>query len=282
MAEATVLERAAQVETTNATLALKKEIAERAQNLHRRGAGTAALAQDSEIEQQVAASDRDRAVRALATARATVEHARAQLAREEETAARHRLIAPYDGIVTERLQDNGAAIPMGTAVITLMDPTSLRVLAYVDEGSAGMLQTGQAVTISLRSRPGDALFGHIDRIDPRSDRVTEERRVYVTFDGSPGDIFLDEQAEVRINVGTIEREILVPEMLVRNRDGAQGSVWVVKEGHLLDMRVSFGRRLADGRLELLSRLPNDVQVVGERLLDAKAGVAVRMEERSGS
>src|SRR4029077_16592396 len=105
-------------------------------------------------------SDRDRAVRALATARATVEQARAQLAREEETLARHQLIAPYDGIVTERLQDIGAAIPMGTPVITLMDPTSLRVLAYVDEGSAGMLQVGQPVAISLRSRPGDALSGH--------------------------------------------------------------------------------------------------------------------------
>jgi HlyD family secretion protein len=282
MAEATVHERVAQVETTNATVALKHEIAERAQQLMRRGAGTAALAQDSENEQRVAASDRDRAVRALATARATVEQARAQLAREKETLARHQLMAPYDGVVTERLQNIGAAIPMGTPVITFMDPTSLRVLAYVDEGSAGMLQAGQSVSISLRSRPADVLFGHIDRIDPRSDRVTEERRVYVTFDSSPGDIFLDEQAEVRINVGTIERAILVPEMIVRNRDGAQGSVWAIKNGHLVELRVSFGRRLADGRLELLSELSNDVQIVGERLPNATSGAAVRTEEKGRS
>jgi HlyD family secretion protein len=282
MAEATVLERETQVATTNGTLTLKEQIAKRARTLQDRGTGSVATAQDVEVERQIAESDQHRAMRALETARAAVEQSQAQLAQEEETLARHRLIAPYDGIVTERLQNVGAAIPMGTAVVTLMDPTSLRVLAYVDEGSAGMLRVGQPVSISLRSRSGDDLSGHIDRIDPRSDRVTEERRIYVVFDSPTGELFLDEQAEVRIEVGTVERAILVPEMLVRNRDGAQGSVWAVKDGRLFDARVIFGRRLADGRLELRSNLPSNMQIIGQRLPNAEAGAEVQIQERGGS
>jgi multidrug efflux pump subunit AcrA (membrane-fusion protein) len=142
-------------------MVLKNQIAEHAEALQRRGAGTAALA-NRKIEQQVAASDRDRALRALATARAIVGQARAQLLREIQTAARHQVTAPCDGIVTERLLDLGAAIPMGTPVIHVDGPDKPSGPGICRCGSTGMFQTAQPVTISLRSLPGEALSGHIE------------------------------------------------------------------------------------------------------------------------
>lgn len=277
MADGQVQQSESDLESSSATLTLREQVAGRALQLKLRGAGAVATADDSEAERRAAAANRERAVRTVKVAHARVDQAQAQLDREEATLARHRLLAPYDGIVLQRMQNVGAAVPMGTAVVSFLDPRSLRILAYVDEGSAGMLRPGQPATILLRSRPGEPLAGRIDRIDPRSDRITEERQVYVTFDKPPGTVFLDEQAEVRINVGTIERGLLVPELLVRDRDGAQGSVWATVDGHLQALRLTFGRRLADGRLEVVSPVPANAHIVGQRMPDAEAGMAVRVQ-----
>lgn len=282
MAQAQVRQSAADVASAEATLALKEQIASRASQLERRGTGAVATAQDTEAERRAAVANRDGALRALEVAQARVEQSTAQLAREEETLARHQLLAPFDGIVLERLQNIGAAAPMGTPVLSFMDPKTLRVLAYVDEGRAGMLRVGQRAILILRSRPAERLDGRVDRIDPRSDKVTEERRVYITFDTPPGQIFLDEQAEARIEVGVIEHAVLVPELLIRNRDGAQGSVWAVVDGHLSELRLTFGRRLADGRMEVISPIPSNARIVGQRLPDASPGTAVRVADRGAS
>lgn len=282
MAQAQVRQSDADVASAEATLALKEQVASRASQLERRGTGAIATAQDTEAERRAAAANRDGSMRALDVARARVEQSTAQLSREEETLARHRLLAPYDGVVLERLQNVGAAAPMGTPIVSFLDPKSLRVLAYVDEGRAGMLKIGQRATLILRSRPAERLDGRVDRIDPRSDKVTEERRVYITFDTPPGQVFLDEQAEARIEIGTIEHGTLVPELLIRNRDGAQGTVWAVVDGRLSELRLTFGRRLADGRMEVISPIPANARIVGERLPDASPGTSVRVADRGAS
>jgi HlyD family secretion protein len=282
MAQAQVRQSAADVASAEANLALKGQVASRASQLERRGTGAIATAQDTEAERRAAEANRDGSLRALDVARARVEQSTAQLSREEETLARHKLLAPFDGIVLDRLQNIGAAAPMGTAVLSFMDPKSLRVLAYVDEGRAGMVKVGQRATVTLRSRPAERLEGRVDRIDPRSDKVTEERRVYITFDAPPGQIFLDEQAEARIEIGLIEHGTLIPELLIRNRDGAHGTVWAVVDGRLQELRLTFGRRLADGRMEVVSPIPADARIVGQRMPDASPGMTVRVADRGAS
>ena len=101
------------------------------------------------------------------------------------------------------------------------------------------------------------------RIGIESDRVSEERRVYVKCDVCPVRFHLGEQAEVLIQVATLEKATLVPEAAVTGFDGSKGMVWTVKDGRLARRAVSFGHRTQDSRLQIVAGLPDGALVVSE-------------------
>ncbi len=86
------------------------------------------------------------------------------------------------------------------------------------------------------------------RIGIESDRVSEERRVYVKCEQCPVRFHLGEQAEVLITVATLPKARLVPETAVTGYDGTKGTVWTVENGRLKRRVVSFGHRTEDARL----------------------------------
>jgi multidrug efflux pump subunit AcrA (membrane-fusion protein) len=136
------------------------------------------------------------------------------------------------------------------------------------------VQPGQAATVVLRSRQGMPIQGKVDRIAPQSDKIAEERQISIAIDASLPALYLAEQADVDVEVGRIERGLLVPESTIRDRRANDGRIWGVSRGRLVDLPVKLGRRLGDGRIEVTSPLPADTQVVATRLLDARAGDTV--------
>ncbi len=112
----------------------------------------------------------------------------------------------------------------------------------------------------VRSR-ADTIHGHVARIEIQSDAVNEERLVEVAFDDIPRDIHLAEQAEVVITTGSLDRAVLVPQTAVSGLHGGQGTVWTVEDGKLARRDVTFGAPLLGGRLPIIDRLPDGIQVV---------------------
>jgi HlyD family secretion protein len=136
----------------------------------------------------------------------------------------HRtLLAPYDGLVIERHKEPGTVIKAGDPIFTLIANDSHWGLAHVDEARAGFIQEGQKVEARLRSRPLDSFAGQVVRVGLESDRVSEERRVYVRGDNPPSRVHLGEQAEFWIMVAVLDKALLVPEAAVHGYDGRQGT-----------------------------------------------------------
>ena len=73
----------------------------------------------------------------------------------------------------------------GEALFTLVAPETVWILAYVDEARAGDIEVGQAAEVRLRSLPQQMFHGRVARIGIESDRVNEERRIYVVCDDLP-------------------------------------------------------------------------------------------------
>jgi len=206
----------------------------------------------------------------IAVARANLLDAHAQVTLEITILDHYTLYAPYDGIVIKRHQELGTVLNPGEPLFTLVDPSSVWALvdpssvwalAYVDEARAGHLQLGQPAEVRLRSRPNEPLPAHVVRIDIESDRVSEERRVYVKCDQCPTDFHLGEQVEVFVTVATLPEALLVPEIAVDLYDGAEGTVWTVEDDALQQRKVQFGHRTLDGRLEITGGLVQDARVL---------------------
>lgn len=281
-AEATHGRAAAQIGRAEALLAQRRQTRLRQDALVKKGTVSVEAAEDARTAEQVAKADLEVARQELALAAAAVTDARAQLDIERVQLAQHTLIAPYDALVVERLREPGAVFNPGEAMFTLIDPATVWALAYVDEAQAGGLAPGQIAKVRLRSLPQQEFVAEIARIGIESDRVSEERRVYLKCTRCPEQFHLGEQVEVIITKRIARDVLLIPQLAVLGLDGAAGWVWTVEAGYLQKHQVRVGDRTLDGRIEVLSGVEAGMQVVVAPTPDLRVDKRVRSVERPAS
>ena len=253
----------ASLQKARTNLSLRQQNNRRRQALLQRGVLAAEAAEEANAAAKTAGAEVDLVEAELAAAQATLRDSEAQVGLDKVLLAQHVLTAPYDAVVITRHKELGTALPAGEPVFTLVDPCTVWVRAFVDEAKSGHLAVGQIAEVRMRSLPGQSFPGKVARIDIESDRVGEERRVYVTWGNCPRQFHLGEQAEVVITTGTLAQAVLVPQSLVQRFDGTGGEVWTLEDGRLALRRVVLGQGTLDGRLAVLQGLP-----AGSRVLSA--------------
>jgi hypothetical protein len=167
----------------------------------------------------------------------------------------------------------------GQAVIELVDPAQLWIDARFDQASAAGLRAGLPAAIVMRSRPAERIAGHVLRVEPRADAVTEEILAKVAFDVAPGALPpLGELAEVTIALPAMPSSPVVANASVQRRDGRTG-VWVVESGGLRFRPVKLGAGDLEGRVQVLDGLAQDERVVVHSALSLGEKTRIRVVER---
>ncbi|PKP76385.1 MAG: efflux RND transporter periplasmic adaptor subunit [Alphaproteobacteria bacterium HGW-Alphaproteobacteria-3] len=277
-AEAEVKMTEAAVGKARAVLAQKKQTNKRKQTLFARQTVSVESAEEAQMEQDVAAAELAVAISDVDIAKAALEDARAQFDVEKVLLDHHVLRAPYDAIVVQRHKELGSVLSPGEALFTLVVPETVWALAYVDEARAGDLRVGQPAEVRLRSLPRKIFEGHVTRIGIESDRVSEERRVYIACDRCPDSFHLGEQAEIFITTGNLDKALLVPETAVEDFDGTEGTLWTVEDGELRRREVTLGHRTLDSQLEITGGLPKGAHAVTALRPGLREGRAAKVQE----
>jgi len=268
----------AAVTRARAMLAQRESANRRQQDLVRQDVASLQRAEEAQRDEDVARADLAVAMADLALIRAQEADAAAALHLEETLLAHHRLTAPYDSVVVARHAEPGTVVQAGAQIFTLIAPETVWVQSYIDEERAGQLALGQTGTIRLRSQPAAEFHGTIARIGLESDRVNEERSVWLTCADCPETMYLGEQAEVRVLTGTREHALMVPEVAIAGFDGYRGTVWIVTEGRLARAELTFGARDDRGRVEVTGSLPPDARIVALPPRGAEDGRRVRVAD----
>jgi len=244
-------------------LTQKNRSNDRKQALYKNRTIPADIAETAELERDIAKADLDISKSLRLSATSALETARAQLALEKVMLEQHILRAPYAGIIIGRHLELGTVVKSGEPLFTLVDPKSVWVLGHISESRSGLIAIGQVAQIRLRSRPHNLYSGTVKRIDVESDRVTEERQVYISCEGCLDKFNLGEQAEVYVTTAVLEEAIFVPENAVDNFDERQmkGTVWVLENGTLRKQDVTFGHRTLDARLSISQGLGEGAKVL---------------------
>ena len=258
-----------------AILAQKLEVNKRKQQLVSRQVTSAQVGEEAQRDEDVAKADVLVAESDIEVAKALLADAKAQLAYEKAILEQHTLTAPFDAVVVDRQKELGTVIKAGDPIFTLVARESVWALAYIDESRAGAIKEGQPVEVRLRSLPNQVFAARVVRIGIESDRVSEERRVYVRCEQCPVSFHLGEQAEVLITVATLAKASLVPEAAVSGYDGAKGTVWTLEAGRLRRRAIAFGHRTDDSRLEIKSGVPDGASVVVEVTAALQEGRAAK-------
>lgn len=277
-AEVAVKKAEANLFKARAIMAQRLEVNRRKQELVSRQVSSTQAGEEAQRDEDVAIADVRVAESDIEVSKAQLADARSQLAFETAILEQHTLVAPFDALVVDRQRELGSVIKAGDPIFTLLEQGSVWALAYIDESRAGAIKMGQPVEVRLRSLPGKLFQAKVVRIGIESDRVSEERRVYVKCDRCPDSLHLGEQAEVLITVDTLRAARLVPEALVSGFDGSKGIVWTVVGGRLKRRSVRLGYRTEDARIELREELPGDVVLVARAEGELKEGHRARIRE----
>ncbi|MGX1501220.1 HlyD family secretion protein [Labrenzia sp. MBR-25] len=268
-ADAAVLAGTVNIRKADASVERARAVLEQAKEANRRKkalAGTNVVSQqqvdEAQRDEDVSAAEFSVAESEVEVARAQLADAEALLSYEREVLAQHTLTAPFDAVVVKRHHEAGSVVRDGETIFTLMAPETVWTLAYIDEARAGTIELDQPAEVRLRSLPHDVFRARVARIGVESDRVNEERRVWVKCELCPPRVFLGEQAEVRITVARLDTALMVPEAAVSRFDGHKGDVWIILNGRLERRELIFGHRSEDARLEVVSGLPEGAQIAG--------------------
>jgi len=100
----------------------------------------------------------------VALAEADVTAAQATVKQAEIRLALYQMHAPFAGIVARRWREVGTMLSPGTPVVTLLDPTTLRVSANIEEKDLGDVAVGDQVDISIDAYPDIELRGKLSTI----------------------------------------------------------------------------------------------------------------------
>jgi RND family efflux transporter MFP subunit len=168
--------RAAESEVRSAEAAarLARATYDRMRTLHDRRSAT-----PQELDQAVSAlnaadAQLNGARARLAAATAAQDAARAGSEAAAVTSSYAVLVAPFDGLITDRSADPGTMATPGVPLLTIEDATAFRLEVSLDEARATHVAVGQTVDVEIGDRTsasywsGPARVSEVARLDPAS------------------------------------------------------------------------------------------------------------------
>ena len=189
----------------------------------------------------IAERDIEQSRRASISAQAALEDANSRLATAEKSYRSTTVTAPFAGVVSERPVSPGDIVQPGSALFTVVDPSSMQLEASVPAEQLASIRVGLPVNFTVSGYPGRQFLGHITRINPTADPTTRQVRIYVSIPNAGRTLVGGLFASGRLSSAT-RMGLIVPTSAVDVR-GTSPSVVRVRQGKVEKVPVQVG--LAD-------------------------------------
>jgi len=118
--------------------------------------------------------ERDNALFAYEQALAQLETQRIQLANQT-------IVAPIDGIITQRNIQQGMLVSSGFSAFSVVDPASFVLPISPPERQVTNLEVGQEAIVTIDSAPGEEFVARVKRINPSVDPASGTVKVLLEF-----------------------------------------------------------------------------------------------------
>jgi len=221
--------------------------------------------------------------RSLDESAANLEVAQAKLALAQATAARLKILAPFDGIAGIRNVNVGDYLKDGTDIVNLEDIDTVYVDYRLPERFQTLLKAGQKATVELDALPGRRFEARVQAVDPLID--ANGRSIGVRASITNQQLLLRPGMFARVSTvfGSREKARVIPEEAIVPQGGRQFVIKLVPgpdNDGLVSQRVpvTVGIR-RPGQVEILEGLREGDTVVtaGQQRLQ-RDGSPVRVLE----
>lgn len=186
----------------------------------------------------VADREAERARSANAAAQSQLSDATARLTLAQQQLDNARITAPFSGVVSERSANVGDVVAPGTELVTIVDPSSMRLEASVPAEQLASVRIGAPVSFSV-SGYGDRTFaGKVTRVNPTADPATRQVRILVSIPNAGNTLVGGLFAEGRVSTEAREAPV-IPQSALDQR-GTSPAVMRIRNGTAERVPVQLG------------------------------------------
>ncbi len=202
-------------------------------------------------------------------ARAGQSQANAALTQARTSLGYTRLRAPFAGVVTQKMADEGTLASPGMPIFTIEDTRSYRLEVTVNESDIRLVHPGQTAPVSIDALGNAQLIGKVVQIVPAADPSSRSFLVKV---GLPSDAHLRSGLFGRVRFSRGARSVLlIPRTSLVERGQLEG-VYVLDANEIAELRYVTLGNSTGGQMEVLSGLQDGEKLVaapGDRDLGGK-------------
>ncbi|MBD2309203.1 efflux RND transporter periplasmic adaptor subunit [Chroococcidiopsis sp. FACHB-1243] len=226
---------------------------------------------------------------AVAAASDRVNAQQAAIAQAQEQLSYANIRSPINGVVTQKVTEEGNFLQANGEVLRLGDFRRVKVNVEISELALANLRVGQTVRVRLDAFPNQTFTGKISRISPAADRTARLVPIEVIIPNDNGRIGSGLLARVSFESNAASR-VVVPETAVVEDKGTRGqggqggensrlpntaTVFIITGEKVAARSVKLGER-TDGRVEILSGLQPGERFVAKSGRLLKNGETVRL------
>lgn len=213
----------------------------------------------------------------LAVAQANVVAQEAQLRVLNQQKAYQSVVAPFDGVITQRNVDAGSLVQAdatsSTFMFTIMRSDVIRTQTYVPQDQAFGLGPGVEAIVRVPEIPNRTFPGKVTRIADALQPGTRTLLTEIDVPNSDGALAAGIYCTVELHILRKTPSLLVPaEAIIFNRDGLQ--VALVEDGVARIRKVSVARDLGTA-VEVLAGVKPGDQVILNPAVNLVDGSKVR-------
>ncbi|MCC6916849.1 efflux RND transporter periplasmic adaptor subunit [Nitrosomonas sp.] len=190
-----------------------------------------------------------------------------------------RLVTPVTGLVTRRAVDPGTTLVTGQPAVEVIDTAHLWIDTRFDQINAQGLAPGLPAQFILRSQQTQSIAGHVLRVEPLADTVTEETLAKIIFTMPPSPLPpVGELAEVTVYLPELPAAPAIPNAAIHIRDGVPG-VWKLVDGKPEFARIEPGQTDLDGHIQIRHGLEVGDQLIvhSEKMLTALSRIRIEKQ-----
>ncbi len=210
----------------------------------------------------------------------------AQLNSAKVKLEKHKILAPFGGMIGIKHVSVGQFIQSGMDLVKLVDNHPLKVDFTVAEVDIDKIYVSQEVKVYVGGDAFHSYSAKINAIEPESDKVSHSFNVRAILD-VPEEVAVNSQVlkpgrfvKVRITVNDGEQGIVIPESAVE-KSGNESMVYVVSDGMAIRRLVTPGMR-KDGNVEIITGVNEGDLVITKGKEGVSDGRAVRIRDEYSS
>lgn len=151
----------------------------------------------------------------------------AALHRAEVTRDRVTVVAPFDGVVTKKIAEQGQWLDPGGAVVEVVSSGEIDAVIDVPEQQVGAVRVGMPVEVVVEAT-GQRLVGTVAAVNPDGGNAARTFPVKVRLDNADGALKVGMSVVASVPLGAEQEHTLVPRDAVAFSPGG-AQVWMVMQ-----------------------------------------------------